>query len=88
MSSTSPFWRNLRKLLSVNPTFTESMPPKDYRMPSPGSQPETHREPVTSVSNISKNYYFQRDTRRAYPRLLTVSQAELAKRLVAPSASQ
>ncbi|KAI8049252.1 hypothetical protein BDF22DRAFT_746324 [Syncephalis plumigaleata] len=87
MSSTSSFWRNLKRLLVINPELSESMPPKDYRMPSPGSQPETYEEPTTSVSNISKNYYFQRDTRRAYPRLLTVSQADLAKRLAAPAPS-
>ncbi|RKP25581.1 hypothetical protein SYNPS1DRAFT_28685 [Syncephalis pseudoplumigaleata] len=85
MSSSSSFWRNLKRLLVINPELSESMPPKDYRMPSPGSQPETYKEPVTGVSNISDNYYYQRDTRRAYPRLLTVSQADLAKRIAAPS---
>ncbi|RKP06180.1 hypothetical protein THASP1DRAFT_31998 [Thamnocephalis sphaerospora] len=84
MSSTSPFWQNLKKLLVANPTFTECMPPKNYRTPSPGSQP-AYKEPSTGASNISDNYYYQRDARRNYPRTIVVSQEELAKRLVAPT---
>jgi hypothetical protein len=63
------------------------MPPKDYRMPSPGSQP-TYAQPETAASNISGNYYYQRDSRRNFPRTLIVTQEDLAKRLTAPAPEQ
>ncbi|CAG8503992.1 4927_t:CDS:2, partial [Scutellospora calospora] len=50
-----------------------------YRTPSPGSQPTTYIRPLTKHSDIAKNYYFDRDARRNYPRLATYTQTDVAK---------
>jgi hypothetical protein len=76
----------LKRIFSVNPTWSDSMPPKDYRTPAPSEQP-TYTAPTTDASNLSKNYYFQRDVRRQYPALIVVDQADLARRLTRPSES-
>lgn len=59
-------------LLKVNPTLRTSMlPVSKFRMPSPASQPK-FTLPTTTASDISKNHYYQRDSRRAYPATITI----------------
>ncbi|RKP12583.1 hypothetical protein BJ684DRAFT_11284 [Piptocephalis cylindrospora] len=86
MSSTSPFWRNLRKLLVVNPAWEDSMPVKGYRLPSPGSRPEYVR-PIDDASAVRNNPYYKRDARRNYPLASQYTQADVAAYIAGPSAT-
>ena len=66
------FLQRLLDLIRVNPEFRTSMLPVDkFRVPSPASQPE-YVPPVTAASNISKNFYYQRETRRKNPETITI----------------
>lgn len=42
------------------------------------SRPEKYVYPKSEASNLSNNYYFQRDVRRNYPRLAVYSQDKVA----------
>lgn len=69
---TSTLW-GIMDLLKVNPTLRTSMlPVSKFRMPSPASQPK-FTLPTTDASNISKNQYYQRDSRRTYPATIVIS---------------
>ncbi|KAI8989562.1 hypothetical protein BDB01DRAFT_895370 [Pilobolus umbonatus] len=69
----------VKKFLTVNPVSTDGMPiVGKFRTPAPGSRPEKYVYPKSKASNISNNYYFQRDTRRNYPRLAVYTQQDVA----------
>ncbi|KAI9017608.1 hypothetical protein BC832DRAFT_545181 [Gaertneriomyces semiglobifer] len=57
---------------------------KEYREISPGSQPAYNPE---REQKIAKNYYYTRDTRRAYPQTVVYESQEVTKLLPA-SASE
>lgn len=50
-----------------------------YRNPPPGAIiPEAYEDPVTApAGDIADNAYYKRDTRRSYPRLSVVKQADV-----------
>jgi len=60
------------------------------RNPSPGSNdPLEYTDPVTlPAGDIADNAYWQRDSRRNYPRLSTVAQAQQVALLTVGSAAQ
>ncbi|ORY96899.1 hypothetical protein BCR43DRAFT_564109 [Syncephalastrum racemosum] len=79
MSWNSKTWSWVKKLLSVNPKSTDGMPVVGkFRTPAVGSRPEKYEYPKTTASNVSNNYYFQRDVRRNYPRLAVYTQQSVA----------
>ncbi|KAI8063853.1 hypothetical protein BC940DRAFT_306545 [Gongronella butleri] len=79
MSWNTKTWSWVKKLLSVNPKSTNGMPVVgEYRTPAPGSRTEKYVYPKSSASNLSNNYYFQRDVRRNYPRLAVTTQQDLS----------
>ncbi|GAB5590574.1 hypothetical protein Unana1_05474 [Umbelopsis nana] len=79
MSYNTKHWAWVKKLLSVNPKSTNGMPETGvFRTPAVGSRPEKYVYPKTEASNVSNNYYFERDTRRNYPRLAVYTQQDVA----------
>ncbi|CAO3620117.1 unnamed protein product [Cunninghamella blakesleeana] len=87
MSWNSKTWAWVKKYFSVNPLSTDGMPVVNrFRTPAPGTRPEKYTYPKSSASNISNNYYFQRDTRRNYPRLAVYTQQDLSALIEAPAA--
>ncbi|KAI8984204.1 hypothetical protein BDF20DRAFT_858572 [Mycotypha africana] len=79
MSWNSKTWSWVKKYFSVNPLSTDGMPVVGkFRTPAVGSRPEKYTTPKTSASNLSNNYYFNRDTRRNYPRLAVYTQQDVA----------
>ncbi|KAG1444270.1 hypothetical protein G6F56_010368 [Rhizopus delemar] len=79
MSWNSKTWSWVKKYFSVNPLSTDGMPVVgSFRTPAVASRPEKYVYPKSKASNISNNYYFQRDTRRNYPRLAVYTQKEVA----------
>ncbi|KAI8923052.1 hypothetical protein BC831DRAFT_473016 [Entophlyctis helioformis] len=76
--------KELQWIYRVNPDSEGSAPQaKEYRVPAPGSQPETYVGPKNpQISNIQ---YFKRDTRRAFPQTVVFSQSDLQKALPTPS---
>jgi hypothetical protein len=74
-----PLLQRILDWLKVNPGHRTSMlPVGQFRHPAPASQPE-YQAPVTSASNISKNSYYQRETRRKYPATLALQPLEMQK---------
>ncbi|KAL0078644.1 NADH-ubiquinone oxidoreductase subunit [Phycomyces blakesleeanus] len=79
MSWNTKTWAWVKKYFSVNPLVTDGIPVVgQFRTPAVGSRPEKYVYPKSAASNISGNYYFQRDTRRNYPRLAIYTQQEVA----------
>ncbi|KAF7727126.1 hypothetical protein EC973_007987 [Apophysomyces ossiformis] len=79
MSWNSKTWAWVKKYFSVNPLSTDGMPVVGkFRTPAVGSRPEKYKYPKSAASNISDNYYFQRDVRRNYPRLAVYTQQDVA----------
>ncbi|CAO3687966.1 unnamed protein product [Umbelopsis vinacea] len=56
-----------------------------FRTPATGSRPEKYVYPKTDASKVANNYYFQRDTRRNYPRLAVYTQQDIAGLLTGAS---
>ncbi|KAG9303983.1 hypothetical protein G9A89_005893 [Geosiphon pyriformis] len=74
----SRFFEKIRKLFTVNPETNTGVPiVGTYRTPAPGSQPKYVR-PVTKHSDLAQNYYYDRDSRRNYPRLSVLTQKDVA----------
>ncbi|KAJ3042216.1 hypothetical protein HDV00_007926 [Rhizophlyctis rosea] len=73
-------FEDLAWLIRVRPNVDPPIIVKadEYRTISPGSQP-TYVPPVND--KIAKNYYYTRDTRRAYPQTVTYSSQEVMKAL-------
>lgn len=63
------------------------MPPKGYRLPSPGSRPEYVR-PIDDASAVRENSYYKRDARRNYALASQYTQADVAAFIAGPSATQ
>ncbi|OZJ02321.1 hypothetical protein BZG36_04446, partial [Bifiguratus adelaidae] len=62
-----------------NPKSTDGMlPVGKYRTPSPGSPQTPYVPPKTPNAKVANNYYFNRDTRRNYPRLAVYTQQDVA----------
>ncbi|KAI9481091.1 MAG: hypothetical protein EXX96DRAFT_480300 [Benjaminiella poitrasii] len=79
MSWNSKTWAWVKKYFSVNPLSTNGLPEVGkFRTPAPASRPEKYTYPKSAASNVSNNYYFQRDTRRNYPRLAVYTQQDVA----------
>ncbi|ORZ11191.1 hypothetical protein BCR42DRAFT_421735 [Absidia repens] len=79
MSWNSKTWSWVKKYFSVNPLSSNGVPPVgSFRTPAPGSRPEKYVYPKSAASNVSNNYYFQRDARRNYPRLAVYTQQNVA----------
>ncbi|EIE82703.1 hypothetical protein RO3G_07408 [Rhizopus delemar RA 99-880] len=79
MSWNSKTWSWVKKYFSINSLSTDGMPVVGkFRTPAVASRPEKYVYPKSKASNISNNYYFQRDTRRNYPRLAVYTQKEVA----------
>ncbi|RUP51185.1 hypothetical protein BC936DRAFT_149506 [Jimgerdemannia flammicorona] len=69
----------ITKTRSQNPASSNGMPTVGkYRTPAPGSPIHEYVPPVTKASAVYENYYFQRDTRRNYPRLAVYTQQDVA----------
>ncbi|KAG0175152.1 hypothetical protein DFQ28_010923 [Apophysomyces sp. BC1034] len=79
MSWNSKTWAWVKKYFSVNPLSTDGMPVVGkFRTPAVGSRPEKYKYPKSEASNISGNYYYQRDVRRNYPRIAVYTQQDVA----------
>ncbi|KAI8091172.1 uncharacterized protein B0P05DRAFT_583695 [Gilbertella persicaria] len=79
MSWNSKSWAWVKKYFSINPKSTDGMPVVGkFRTPAVGSRPEKYTYPKSAASNISNNYYFQRDTRRNFPRTAIYTQQDVA----------
>lgn len=74
------FWEYIRRILAVDPNRSNGVPLNlRYRNPPPGAIiPEAYEDPVTApAGDIADNPYYKRDTRRSYPRLSVVKQADV-----------
>ena len=74
------FWDRLRRAFAMDPDRSNGVPLNpQYRNPPPGANPpEAYDDPVTVPSgDIADNAYYKRDTRRSYPRLSVVNQADV-----------
>jgi len=83
-------WERLRKLLAIDPNRSTGVPlNSQFRLPSPGSLPPlSYDDPVTvPAGDVADNPYWKRDTRRSYPKLSTVSQADAVGLLTVGSAA-
>lgn len=72
-------WERVRRALAIDPNRSSGVPlNSQYRLPTPGSLPPlAYDDPVTvPAGDIADNPYWKRDTRRNYPRLSTVKQAD------------
>ncbi|KAI9883930.1 MAG: hypothetical protein M1823_004274 [Watsoniomyces obsoletus] len=73
-------WSHIQRFLAVDPNRSSGIPLNpQYRNPPPGSNPpDEYDDPTTfPASDIAENPYYRRDTRRAYPRLSFVNQADV-----------
>lgn len=71
----------------VNPLISSGLPlPDKNRYPPPGSRPERYATPASMASDVAFNQYYQRDTRRAYPKTSVVTQSELSALLLSAPA--
>ena len=80
----------IRRTLSVDPTRSNGVPLNpQFRNPPPGAlDPRSYDDPVTiPAADIADNPYWKRDVRRNYPRLSTVSQADVVGLLTVGSAA-
>ncbi|KAH6588285.1 hypothetical protein BASA50_010836 [Batrachochytrium salamandrivorans] len=74
---------DLRWLVYVNPNSVGSSPKaSEYRVVSPGSQPDYV---APTPYKVSDNQYYKRDVRRAYPQTVTFSPQDLASQLALSS---
>ncbi|KAI8914757.1 hypothetical protein DFJ77DRAFT_463196 [Powellomyces hirtus] len=69
--------RDLEWIIRARPDLPPIMAKADeYRHVTPGSQP-AYQPPVDE--KLSKNYYYTRDTRRAYPQTVVYSASEITR---------
>jgi hypothetical protein len=67
-------------MFAVDPNRSSGIPINaQFRLPSPGAMdPNTYDDPVTlPAADIANNPYWKRDVRRNYPKLSTVTQADV-----------
>ena len=84
-------WETIRRTLSIDPNRSTGVPMNSqFRNPPPGAlDPRHYDDPVTiPAGDIADNPYWRRDVRRSYPRLSTVSQADVVGLLTVGSAAQ
>lgn len=84
-------WESVRRVLAIDPNRSNGVPLNPYyRYPAPGSNdPAEYEDPVTlPAGDIAGNPYWKRDSRRAYPRLSVVNQADVVSLLTVGSAAQ
>lgn len=83
-------WETLRKLLTPVPNRSSGNPVVPmYRVPAPGSRPESYEEPVTlPAADIAENPYWKRDHRRNYPQTAHYDQSTIAGLLLYGSAAK
>lgn len=77
--------------MAIDPNRSNGVPLNPYfRVPAPGSNPaNSFEDPVTlPAADIAGNPYWKRDTRRNYPQLSVVSQADVVSLLTVGSAAQ
>ncbi|XXH03635.1 ubiquinol--cytochrome-c reductase subunit 8 [Hypoxylon texense] len=83
-------WERIRRAFAVDPNRSNGVPLNPYfRNPTPGGQdPLGYDDPVTApAGDIADNPYWKRDTRRAYPKLSFVGQADAVALLSVGSAA-
>lgn len=83
-------WERIRRSLAIDPKRSNGVPLNPhFRWPTPGGQdPLTYDDPVTApAGDIADNPYWKRDTRRNYPRLSVVSQADTVALLTVGNAA-
>ncbi|KAI7776998.1 hypothetical protein LA080_004224 [Diaporthe eres] len=83
-------WERIRRSLAIDPERSNGVPLNPhFRWPTPGGQdPLTYDDPVTTpAGDIADNPYWKRDTRRNYPRMSVVSQADTVALLTVGNAA-
>lgn len=83
-------WEAFRRAVAICPNRSSGIPLNPwYRNPAPGSlDPQGYDDPVTiPAGDIADNPYWKRDVRRSYPKLSTVSQADVVGLLALGSAA-
>lgn len=78
-------------MLALDPNRSNGVPLNPtFRLPAPGSNdPLGYEDPVTlPAGDIAGNPYWKRDSRRAYPRLSVVNQADVVSLLTVGSQAQ
>ncbi|CEJ91627.1 Putative NADH-ubiquinone oxidoreductase-like protein [[Torrubiella] hemipterigena] len=84
-------WEALRRVFALDPERSNGVPLNPtFRLPAPGANdPLEYDDPVTlPAGDIAGNPYWKRDTRRAYPRLSVVNQADVVSLLTVGSEAQ
>lgn len=80
----------INRLFALDPKRSTGIPMNpQFRNPPPGGlDPATYDDPVTiPAADIAENPYWKRDTRRGYPKLSTVTQADAVALLEVGSAA-
>lgn len=73
-------WERIRRAFAVDPNRSNGIPINaQFRNPPPAAMPpQSYDDPVTvPAGDIAQNQYFARDSRRSYPRLSVVNQADV-----------
>ncbi|OCK86780.1 21 kDa subunit of NADH dehydrogenase [Cenococcum geophilum 1.58] len=73
-------YARINRLFAVDPGRSTGVPLNpQFRNPPPGAQdPNAYDDPVTlPAADLAENPYWKRDVRRRYPRLSTVTQADV-----------
>lgn len=81
-------WERIRRVLALDPNRSTGVPlNSQFRLPTPGSLPPlAYDDPVTvPAGDIADNPYWKRDSRRSYPQLSTVRQADAVSLLTVGS---
>ncbi|KAJ5179653.1 hypothetical protein N7492_002863 [Penicillium capsulatum] len=81
-------WERIRRVFALEPNRSTGVPlNSQYRLPTPGSLPPlAYDDPVTiPAGDIADNPYWKRDSRRSYPQLSTVRQADAVSLLTVGS---
>lgn len=84
------FWGRVHRFFALDPSRSSGVPLNpQFRNPTPGgNDPLAFTEPVTvPAADIAENPYWKRDTRRSYPKLSVVSQADVVGLLTVGSAA-
>ncbi|ROV89853.1 hypothetical protein VMCG_09520 [Cytospora schulzeri] len=84
-------WERIRRSLAIDPNRSNGVPLNPYfRWPTPGGlDPLSYDDPVTvPAGDIADNPYWKRDTRRNYPRLSVVDQADAVALLTVGNAAR
>ncbi|KAI8252370.1 NADH-ubiquinone oxidoreductase 21.3 kDa subunit [Colletotrichum sp. SAR 10_77] len=83
-------WERIRRSLAIDPNRSSGVPLNPtFRNPAPGSlDPLQYDDPVTMpAGDIADNAYWKRDSRRNYPALSVVNQADVVGLLSVGSAA-